>query len=158
MMHQHLRLFALVLLDLAAAFSQAQTVPAARLRPGGARPMSAGLGRIAGTLIYPSEYVPADMRVVAEPVGGGRSYASNQKKLNPKNYTYNYAMSLPAGRYYVYALTRENPGYRAYYNEFVTCGLNVNCHSHAKLVVVVATGATTPNVNPHDWYDTPAAR
>ena len=143
--------FCLLALVTALSLSaHAQQSPAAR--PAAPRAPTAALGRITGTLSFPSDYIPADMKVVAEPVGGGRSYSDMRR--NDRTYS----LRLPAGRYYVYARTKENPGYRAYYNAFVTCGLNVECPSHAKLVVVVAASKTTPKIDPQDWYDTPAIR
>jgi hypothetical protein len=105
------------------------------------------LGRITGALSYPSDYLPADMKVTAVPVSGGRTYATTKKRGT------RYTLVLPAGKYYVYATTRDLPAYKAYYTDMVTCGLSIDCHSHRKIVVTVKAGRTTPNVDPQDWYD-----
>jgi len=46
-------------------------------------------------------------------------------------------------------------GYKAYYSEFVTCGLSVDCASHEPIIVEVKSGQTTDGVNPQDWYNQP---
>ena len=115
--------------------------------PGPAAPIAA-TGRISGKLSFPSDYIPEDMQVVAVPVRGGPEISDFQR-----NKDYTYSMELPVGEYYVYAITSEDPGHKAYYNEFVTCGLNVNCPSHTIIKVPVRAGQTTPNIDPGDWYD-----
>lgn len=108
---------------------------------------AAAPGRITGQLSYPSEYFPADMRVTAVPVAAkGRSYST------AKNRGQRYSLNLPAGDYYVYATTRDLPGYKAYYSKFVTCGLAYGCPSHAKIVVHVKAGITLARIDPEDWY------
>jgi hypothetical protein len=65
-------------------------------------------------------------------------------------------MRVPVGNYYVYAMTNLVKGredYKAYYSEFVICGLNVNCESHEPIIVTVTAGETTSKIDPSDWYD-----
>jgi len=45
--------------------------------------------------------------------------------------------------------------YKAYYSEFVTCGLSVNCPSHKPIPVAVKTGETVNDIDPQDWYKQP---
>lgn len=105
------------------------------------------LGRITGQLTYPSDYFPEDMKVTAVPVAGkGCSYSTRKTRGQQ------YSLSLPAGDYYVYATSKDMPGYKAYYTKFVTCGLRYGCPSHAKIVAHVKTGATTARIDPEDWY------
>ncbi len=47
-----------------------------------------------------------------------------------------------------------DPDYRAYYSDFVTCGLNVNCPSHQPIAVEALAGKTV-TADPHDWYNIP---
>ena len=108
---------------------------------------SLALGRITGSLSYPSDYLPDDMKVTAVPLSGGGTYSTTKKRGN------RYTLTLPAGQYYVYATTQDFVAYKAYYTEMVTCGLSINCHSHKKIMVNVKAGTTTAKVDPQDWYD-----
>jgi len=85
---------------------------------------SAATGVIEGALGYPGEKIPGDMKVCAE-------------NLVTKH---------------VFATTASLKGHRAYYSEFVTCGLRVSCPSHAPIVVTVLAGQMVSAVDPHDWY------
>jgi hypothetical protein len=65
------------------------------------------------------------------------------------------------GTYRVYAFLRD-PGdlgleesRRAYWTEFVACGLSVDCTSHEILEVEVKSGQTVSGILPHDWYIAP---
>jgi len=71
----------------------------------------------------------------------------DQKFLNGVGYQ----LELEAGEYYVYSYLDDQ---RAYYTEFVTCGLQYSCPSHAKIPVIVIAGSVQDNILPHDWYDT----
>lgn len=117
------------------------------------KPAPATLGRIMGQVTYPSEYFPANMVVTAVPIAGkGHRYTTTRYWGPPHSLTQNYQLCLPAGTYYVYAATNDLPGYKAYYTKFVTCGLSSKCPSHAKIAVPVKAGATTPRIDPDDWY------
>jgi hypothetical protein len=61
-------------------------------------------------------------------------------------------LELDPGSYYVYAQLPGDP-YKAYYDEFVTCGLKFGCPSHKPIEVVVKAGVNLTAINPHDWYD-----
>ena len=63
-----------------------------------------------------------------------------------------FSLPVPAGRYHVYASTDEKPGYKAFYSDYVTCGLQRSCLSHKTIVVEVAAGETVRGVDPADWY------
>lgn len=110
------------------------------------KPAVSPLGSITGQLTYPSDYFPDNMRVTAVPVSGqGQIYTT---RTNGERYR----LRLPAGHYYVYATTKDFPGYKAYYTKFVTCGLKYGCPSHAKIVVHVKAGITLARIDPEDWY------
>lgn len=114
----------------------------------GTKPEAPGLGRITGQLIYPSDYFPDNMRVTAISVADkGRSYSTTRTQSK------RYSLRLPAGDYYVYATTGDMPGYRAYYTNFVTCGLTYGCLSHTKIVVHVQAGTILARIDPEDWYE-----
>lgn len=110
-------------------------------------------GTIKGTASYPSERLPEDEEVCAQPV--------NDPSAEPicinvgKQQTINYVLTVPEGTYYVYAKTAQLSGYKAYYNEFVTCGLSADCSesTHLQQIPVnVTAGAVVENVDPGDWY------
>jgi hypothetical protein len=105
---------------------------------------------ITGELSYPSDYIPPDMVVCAEDIATGnpscdsRTYEEAGRRF--------YRLSVPAGRYRVYARTGDMPDYRAYYSQAVPCGLHAGCPSHEPIVVTIGPGETRESVNPHDWY------
>lgn len=112
-------------------------------------------GVIEGNLIYPSEVLPPQT-VCAENIQTKKSICTNLNvQINGKP---GYRLTLPPGEYEVYAfLTSEGPTpspttQKAYYNEFVTCGLKASCTSHKAIVVTVESGKTSSDINPHDWY------
>ena len=113
---------------------------------------------ITGSLGYPSEFIPENMEVCAVEVIGQGAHCSNEH-LKDKAYTYGvgYRLTLPAGEYYVYAYVPNQPDatgqtYKAYYSEFVTCGMEVSCSGHEPIKVTVRQGEIVSNVDPQDWY------
>ncbi|MEN9217339.1 MAG: hypothetical protein Q6K90_08445, partial [Gloeomargarita sp. HHBFW_bins_162] len=64
-------------------------------------------------------------------------------------YGVGYQLSLPPGRYQVYA-TYGN--YRAYYSPAVACGLHIRCRDHQPIVVDVRAGQRLPDISPMDWF------
>lgn len=113
-------------------------------------------GIIEGNLIYPSE-VPPPQTVCAEHTETKKLVCTNlTTQVNEK---LGYRLTLPPGEYEVYAfLTAEGPTpgptvHKAYYSEFVTCGLKASCPSHAPIVVKVESGKTVSGVDPQDWYN-----
>lgn len=110
-------------------------------------------GVIQGTLSYPSEGIPDDMVVCAEQVDVTNKVCTTKWKQMPGNGSgLGYELPVPAGTYVVYAYLESNAGYKAYYSDFVTCGLSVNCSSHEPIEVEVGANETVEKVNPHDWY------
>ena len=117
-----------------------------------------GVGVITGSLGYPSEGIPENMEVCAVEFGAMGAHCSNEH-LKDVSFTYGvgYRLTLPAGEYYVYAYLPNLPDatgqiYKAYYSEFVTCGMDVSCTSHEPIKVTVKQGEVTQNVDPQDWY------
>jgi len=110
-------------------------------------------GLITGSLSYPSEGLPPDLQVCAENLAT-KEINCTEEKIRDEKYIYGlgYQLEVPAGKYFVYALTDWRKGYRAYYSEFVACGLKENCLSHQPLVVQVNPGKTTSSINPWDWH------
>src|SRR3989344_4824591 len=112
-------------------------------------------GTIEGSLSFPSEGIPQDLQVCAETLLGVQ-FECTPTHIQDSKYTYGsgYKLELPPGKYYVYALVPSfKSDYKAYYNEFVTCGLSINCPSHKPIEVEVSAGATVSNIDPRDWYN-----
>lgn len=121
-------------------------------------------GKITGKLTYPSDGIPTDMvlcvtvtSLYAEP-----TFCSNDKtssltaakiafKLNYRGASY--SVSLPAASYYIYAKTSEMRGHKAYYNDFVKCGMSVECTSKTPIVVKVKAGQTRSGITVGDFWD-----
>jgi hypothetical protein len=103
-----------------------------------------GKGFVTGQLSYPSEGIPP-MEVCAKNLFTDQETCV-QTKVNQSEYK----IELPSSKYYIYAKAR---GITAYYSEFVTCGVNVSCPSHAPIVVEVNPERIANNVDPGDWYN-----
>jgi hypothetical protein len=127
--------------------------------PGGAAEPQPGV--IEGSLSYPSEFIPPDMTICAENLATKKIYCTN-KHLKAKKYKYKvgYKLEAPPGDYHVYAYLPDparygagySKDYRAYYSEFVKCGMSADCPSHAPIVVKVKGGETVSGIDPMDWY------
>lgn len=121
-------------------------------------------GKITGNLTYPGDGIPRDMvlcvkvaSLYAEPV-----YCSNNKTARLRegkiafrlNYrAASYEVSLPGGSYNLYAMTGEMPGHKAYYDEFVKCGMNINCKSKKPILVKVRPGQIIRGITVGDFWD-----
>lgn len=108
-------------------------------------------GTISGHLIYPGEGIPEEVGVCAENISEPK-LVSCVKQIKDKKYTtgVGFQMDLSPGNYYVYSFYNDM---RAYYDEFVICGLKAECTSHTKIPVVVTAGSNQDQILPHDWYD-----
>jgi hypothetical protein len=105
-------------------------------------------GTIAGTLSYPSEFIPP-LAIVAYHVGGGpNDYYFVTTQQNESTYQ---ILNLPPGQYYVVAYVMGG-GLSAGYSQAVPCGLSANCNDHSLIAVNVNGGQVTNNINPQDWY------
>jgi len=111
---------------------------------------------IEGSLGYPSEGIPEDVKVCAENINTEKKYCTTEHIQGDKyKYGVGYKIEVPAGKYYVLALRSNLLEYRAYYTEFVTCGMTTECKSHKKITVEVDPGQTVSGINPIDWSDFP---
>jgi hypothetical protein len=118
-------------------------------------------GVIEGSLSYPSEFVPPDMTICAENLAT-RQIFSTSRHLKAKKYQYQlgYKLEVPPGDYHVFAYLPDpvrygavySRDYRAYYSDFVKCGMTEKCPSHAPITVKVRGGQTVSSVDPMDWY------
>lgn len=79
----------------------------------------------------------------------------NDCKVGVKSYL-SYKLKVPVGEYNVYSSLADGVNKlndsKAYYSEFVTCGLNVKCKSHKPIVVSVEKNKTVSGIDPVDWY------
>jgi len=111
------------------------------------------LAVIEGSLGYPSEFIPP-LEICAESLDGPNEHCTYEH-LEGAQYTYGegYKIEVPAGEYQVYAkLLNPDDDYKAYYSDFVTCGLDIECPSHNPIAVTVEAGETVKNIDPIDWY------
>lgn len=109
-------------------------------------------GVIEGTYIFPSEGIPKTLIPCAEHISTNEIICS--ESLGETGQTDTFMIIVPPGSYYVYAVNTADPNsYKAYYTEFVTCGLLASCPSHEKIAIEVAAGETVLDIKPHDWYD-----
>ena len=127
--------------------------------PGAAAAPATGV--IEGSLSYPSDFIPPDMTVCAENLVTQQIYSTN-RHLKGKKYRYKtgYKLTVPPGDYHVYAYLPDPAkygagyprDYRAYYSQFVRCGMHADCLDHKPIVVKVKNGRTASGIDPMDWY------
>jgi hypothetical protein len=123
------------------------SLSATLLLSGGLAMTAQGTGSIAGALSYPSDYDFPRMLVCAEAVNLKSIHCTDKRIRNRRSGKFTYRLSVPAGSYFVFAtiVNGEEPaegyrGYKAYYSEFVKCGLSVNCPSHEPVKITVRAG------------------
>lgn len=120
-------------------------------------------GKISGKLTYPGDGIPSDLimcvkrtDLYAEP-----TYCSNDsaKRLRDAQVVFRlrtrsaaYDVTVPAGTYQIWATTRQMPGVRAYYDEFVRCGMTVRCKSKAPITIRVRKGQTASGIKVGDFW------
>ena len=115
-----------------------------------------GPGIITGTVIYPSEIIPPQ-QVCAESMQTKKTICVDVEMAENQP---DFSLVVPPGDYYVFAQLRQPVGdftsrYRAYFNEFVRCGIQVDCNEalHQQYIPVhVESGSTVTEIQPHDWY------
>jgi hypothetical protein len=127
---------------------------------------AAQTGRISGNLTYPSDYIPPEMILCV--TRNKQNYCSNESaarlskariRFNLNHRRASYEVRLPAGTYYIYgafpkgkAPTSDMENLKAYYNDFVKCGMNIKCTSKKPIAIKVAPGQTVRNITIGDWY------
>jgi hypothetical protein len=112
-------------------------------------PQNPTTGTISGLMSYPNGPFPRDLTVVIRDVNTGNIYSS--RKWDKNSGQYSVEVAAPA-TYEVYALTGLHQGYKAYYSDYVVCGMQTGCNSHKRVLVDVKPGETVNNINPQDWY------
>jgi hypothetical protein len=102
---------------------------------------------IQGRNIFPAEGIPKDFKVCAV------NTATQQQICTDTGGSSHYSLQVPAGSYQVYAVVPSlDPNKRAYYSEFVKCGLDVSCPSHAPITFTVQPGKTITGIDAGDFY------
>ena len=126
--------------------------------PAQANELASQTATISGELSYPGDYLPP-LIVCAEAVNSKKIHCTGKRVPNRKNGKSIYNLKVPAGSYYVFATVAngEEPaedviGYKAYYSEYVKCGLKVDCPSHNPVKVTVRANQVLKGINPEDWY------
>lgn len=115
-------------------------------------PLLASSGSISGSVSFPSEGIP-QMEVCAEDTTTKETICTTEiQEDNSYSSGMGYVLEVPAGTYYVYAKL-PNDSYKAYYNEFVTCGLQASCPSHKLIPVEVGLDQHVTQIDPQDWYN-----
>lgn len=127
-------------------------------------------GTITGNASYPSSHLPADEQVCAMNITSpAKIYCDNIGARQPTNTCTDmscvpptpdlkFTIKVPAGDYYVYATAeKEQPTYKAYYDEYSKCGNSASCPAtgHKQYITVtVAADSVVTNIDPGDWYNT----
>ena len=120
--------------------------------PAGEEPVqTSSTGIIEGSLSYPSEVIP-ELIICAENIDNDQQHCTTEQ-IKDNKYTYGkgYKLEVPVGEYFVFA-QREGNDRKAYYSEYVLCGIRADCPSHEPVVVMVDKGEIVFGVDPHDWY------
>ncbi len=116
-------------------------------------------GTITGNLGFPSDGPLPKMKVCAEDTTSKKSYCtekvSEQKDETAQITRHTYALEVPPGKYLVYSQVPEHgtfKDYKAYYTQFVVCGIKAGCNDHAPVEVEVKENETKEKIDPMDWY------
>lgn len=111
----------------------------------------AGQAVIEGQFMYPGCAAPSDLRVCAEDRSTLVRHCTGPVSPGADRFR----LEVPAGRYAVFAESQKaRPGYRAFYNQSVRCGLSVDCKDRSPVLVTAQAGARIENINPADWFGT----
>jgi hypothetical protein len=119
-------------------------------------------GSISGSISYPSSGIPTKTKIFAENTKTGKVYESIVTFSDPTkdmSATATYVASVPEGSYYVYGTIADfndqnGTLWKAYYNQFVICGMAASCKDVTKVTVSVASAGKVENVTIGDWYPT----
>jgi hypothetical protein len=131
----------------------AQTEPALSADSTESIPMPQETGFIRGTVWHPQDPIPNDLIACAAELNTQLEFCTQEQRSGVGfTDTYAFQLEVPIGEYYVYSYRTSQPNLKAYYSEFVTCGLRGDCPSHARLIVQVEEGVTINDIRPHDWF------
>lgn len=105
-----------------------------------------------GEVIYPGEACPPDLEIVAVNQETGE-YFKQSGFPSVMGETPPFQLRVPSGSYYIYAYSPSfDVKYKAYYTEFVKCGLHLSCPSHERILLTLKPGETSSSIWVGDWY------
>ena len=107
-----------------------------------------------GSLSYPGSSIPEDMAICAQDLANADNLVCTKNHITDKKYKYGvgYKLEVAPGSYNVYASVSAWQGYKAYYDEFVTCGMKYGCASHEPIKITAESGKNLSDIDPIDWY------
>ncbi|MCX7928687.1 MAG: hypothetical protein N2558_03295 [Patescibacteria group bacterium] len=108
-------------------------------------------GKIEGSLIPPKDVPIIEMLVCAKEITKQTSYCTaefieDQKYKNGIGYV----LELPIGKYHVYSIYSLDNS-KAFYSEYVLCGLKEECKSHKPVEITVEKEKVIQGIDPIDW-------
>lgn len=119
-------------------------------------------GTIVGSAAYPAGNTPADLEVCAEAVKGPQVTCSKVQRGDHHWYGIGYRLTVPAGSYRVYSVSKaNNPEFRGYYTAGARCERQLaarpgydpsRCGDRSILQVRVGSGQTVSGIDPVDYY------
>jgi len=119
-----------------------------------------GNGTISGKIMYPSSGIPTKIKVFAEDTKTAKvteATVTFAPTTTDMSVTATYTVSLPVGSYYVYGSQvgfddQNGSPWKAYYNQYVVCGMAASCKDTTKIVVNVEVNKAVENITIGDWY------
>jgi len=88
--------------------------------------------------------------VVARNLNDNKEYTTPEHLQGSQyQYGYGYKLAVPPGDYHVFSRVDDRD---AYYTNYITCGMSVECEDHSPIVVTVGAGQTVGDIMPGDWY------
>lgn len=119
-------------------------------------------GTVIGKIMYPASGIPTKVKVFAEETKTGKTYEATVTFSDPTkdvSATATYTVSAPAGSYYIYGSLagfndQNGSPWKAYYNQFVICGMAASCKDTTKVVVNISAAKTVESITIGDWYPT----
>jgi hypothetical protein len=111
-------------------------------------------GTITGGITYPSDRLPEGIVVHALNTQTKQVYNTSKFNQDAKyDYAAWYALSVPAGTYHVYAIAPSMEGRKAYHNQFIRCGIRVECTDTTIVEVPVTAERETADITVGDWWN-----
>ena len=117
-----------------------------------------GSGFIEGSMAYPADGIPSVMVACAENVETQATVICSEKRDDWEEGVH-YSLKVPPGRYFVYATlvagddsVGEMRGKKAYYTDYMKCGMGANCSTHKRIVVEVKADQTLNGILVGDWW------
>ena len=112
-----------------------------------------GTGAIRGSLSYPSEEIPSNLKTCAKNATTGRETCTDEH-INGSSFTYGigYELRVAPGNYAVYSYIPDNKDFKGFYTDRAICeGNECNNHNFDILEVVVEEGKTLNRIDTSDW-------